>query len=292
MKVADVNACLNVYDMGDQVHAEPCEIAGDTPSQWLELSDDGLLKWGVEVADASFSEHVDPEGRTFYYITSGPRQGESVWERPSSEGSRRACVAPAPSAPGAEDDAAPDLGAERVVSFAPCVAPDEAAKEGQAFARANTRADGAFELREAGSPRCLSHDGFGATLLSTPCTGDSKQTWRFEAGQLRSDAADVCLDGNDRITPALYPCHLTGTLDSQRLRLHENGWVELRRSFGDNGRIRLPARCLDSRPVPPVAVTVVDCREAEAAGSRWERIWLETPMERRLFQELELRRRQ
>merc|ERR1712217_86555 len=94
-----------------------------------------------------------------------------------------------------------------------------------------------------------------------------------------------CLSSEDRQIPRVDHCEYVDDL-GQQIRLHANGWVELRRSWSDNGRTRLPARCLDVQPIPPMEVQVIDCEEATASPMRWEKILHEVPLETQIYQRL------
>jgi hypothetical protein len=158
------------------------------------------------------------------------------------------------------------------------------------------QADGTFQLKEIDSDVCLGHgDWNGLTVVKTiPCGVDSSnhesvtepERWRHEStGELRNIHQGLCLDANDMKTPILYPCYPPGTNPKQNFVFGaESGWISLPRSWGDNGRQRFPAKCLDSKPAAPVGTDLAECVAAEEAGHTWERAWSEMPMETKIFQ--------
>merc|ERR1711920_825342 len=111
---------------------------------------------------------------------------------------------------------------------------------------------------------------------------DNQQLWEHKFGLLKNVGLNLCLDANDLATPILYPCYPPGENLKQRYELNDNGWVQLPRSWADNGRQRNPALCLDTKPVTAVELHVVDCREVDSQA-RWERLWEEVPLETQLF---------
>lgn len=211
-----------------------------------------------------------------------------------------------------------------VVPFAPCTTAAEAAvdpsieaaradaeeaskqapKPGQGFVQV-AKHQGGFGLREVlplgdlrrdEPPRCLAlgtREGESVVLVA-PCDESDAQRWEFVprpgpgqhgVGAIKSAAHDMCLDNGASRGPLLYNCYDAPDFLSQRWLLLGNGWIQAPRWWADNGRIRLPERCLDSRPHQPLDLVAADCDRAAQDGVVWDEIWAETPLETRLFQQ-------
>lgn len=170
--------------------------------------------------------------------------------------------------------------------LAPCAAPEQVAKAGQGFSKHELRSDGTFQLR-LDNETCLGHGVWnGLTVLMTNPCGHGSDLWSHEAGQIRNLALGLCVDANDMVTPILYPCYPPGQNSKQHYLHRDNGWLELPRSWADNGRQRFPAKCLDSLPVEPVELTVANCNDVQKAGDRWDKLWEEVPLETQIFQKI------
>jgi len=255
LKVWDWDACLYSWGVDKDIGSSPCQHFGQSTSQHLALTQRGLLHWN------------------------------------GGEG----CVAALPEPP------TPGGGSEtRGLQLAPCATSESGAeaKASQAYAKHDVWRDGSFQLQrpsgtdghEVEVALCLSYfsdDGL-QKLYAEPCReSERRQRWTHDDGLLKNVAADRCVDANDMLTPILYPCYPPGSNLKQRLALLDNGWVELPRSWADNGRLRYPAKCLDAEPVAPKRLHVVQCAQAEDEGAHWEKLWEETPLETRLFREAE-----
>mmetsp|Transcript_35590 Transcript_35590/g.102705 ORF Transcript_35590/g.102705 Transcript_35590/m.102705 type:complete len:970 (+) Transcript_35590:144-3053(+) len=208
---------------------------------------------------------------------------------------------------------------EEAVSFAPCqtaseslsaspsaeavrverdAALAEVPKDGQGFERRPIDdGNGDFELRElrpdgAGVARCVSLGirGRASTLTVAPCDKSKRQRWRLKAApagysSLGAVAMELCVDAASE-SPSLIQCIPEEGFLSQRFTFHRNGWVEAPRYWADNGRRKLPARCLDSRaPKSKIAVSA-SCSAIREAHVEWKRLWAEEPLETRLFREV------
>mmetsp|Transcript_10357 Transcript_10357/g.36405 ORF Transcript_10357/g.36405 Transcript_10357/m.36405 type:complete len:717 (+) Transcript_10357:844-2994(+) len=211
----------------------------------------------------------------------------------------------------------------QVVELAPCSTSSEAAgtdglpaevgreaalnevpKLGQGFARVSVDGeDGVFELREAVEAhegehpevRCLTHVSKSGEMVLTaaPCSGTlPSQRWRFQepsekgdiGGKLKAASGNLCIDAGST-KPLLFACMPGHDFLGQRWVLHRNGWIEAPRYWADNGRKKLAARCLDSRPFRDVELVGAECRGPEQASIVWEKLWETTPLETRLLQE-------
>ena len=91
------------------------------------------------------------------------------------------------------------------------------------------------------------------------------------------------------ITPILYPCYPVGTNFKQNYSLLDNGWLQLPSHWADNGRLRFPAKCLDTKPSQPVELKVADCTKAEQELQTWEKLWPETPLETKLSHSISMK---
>jgi len=177
----------------------------------------------------------------------------------------------------------------QAVRLAECAAEGRKTKPGQGFARYHAKADGSFLLRDEELDVCLKAESSRGrhTLVSAECPLDDEHVWRWRydasSGQLSLVALNLCLDANDFKTLILYPCYPPGQNNKQRYLFRDNGWLEMPRSWADNGRLRYPAQCLDSDPIEPVSLTVADCRTALKSGVIWERMWSEVPLETQLW---------
>merc|ERR1719204_2201590 len=114
--------------------------------------------------------------------------------------------------------------------------------------------------------------------MVAPCDGSERQRWRYVPGtggyhSLASAQGDDCVEAGGGGQPIVFRCLLDDTFLGQRLTIRENGWVEIPRFWTDNGRKRAPARCLDSRPLPPVEAYAAERDAAQKAGVEWEQIW-------------------
>merc|ERR1712086_105075 len=95
-------------------------------------------------------------------------------------------------------------------------------------------------------------------LINLPCDGSKSQRWLYylenggKKGKLRNVEADRCVDAGDTVSPVLYPCYPAGSNPKQMFEMLENGQIKVPHSWGDNGRLRYPAKCLDSNPSKPV----------------------------------------
>jgi len=194
-----------------------------------------------------------------------------------------------------EGDAAPlHLCAEappvEAVRLAECATEGQRAKFGQGFSKLDVKADGTSLLQDEELGTCLKpqKQGGQTVLVSAECPSNQHDPeWRWHhdpvGGQLRNAALDMCVDANDFHTLIIYPCYAPGQNLKQRYLLRSNGWLEMPRSWADNGRLRYPAQCLDSQPIAPLGLTVEDCREAQKSGVSWERAWPEVPLETQLW---------
>merc|ERR1712176_1653937 len=150
-------------------------------------------------------------------------------------------------------------------------------------------------LREPKENLCLSFDkrqslAYGSEIFAvvlTHCNGSTSMLWQaFGAGRLMNIEAKLCMDANDMVTPILITCYDTSNnVLTQHFELHKNGKIEVPRSWADNGRKQYPAKCLDSKPVAPAPLTTLPCDMVKRKKTVWEKVWEETPLETRLFQE-------
>jgi len=184
------------------------------------------------------------------------------------------------------------------VSLVPCAAPEGQVLPSQMFQKSAYEDDGSFELRQMAEGICLDHmpnhqftepDEPTHVLASAPCSGSKGQRWSIAFGnRLRNLELSMCIDANDMKAPILYHCYLPDELVSmQRFEHHPNGWIVLPRTWADNGRQRFPATCFDTKPSKPVQLVTKACEEVRQAGTNWEGLWPETPLETRLFVEAE-----
>merc|ERR1711972_15291 len=172
--------------------------------------------------------------------------------------------------------------AMEVVKLMVCATSDDGGvKSGQGFVKHDIE-DGKFELRTSDGEACLSavETQGNNHIAAVPCGGQTSkddQRWSFYGSKLRNEGRILCVDASD--TPLLAPCdELEVTF-----KLHENHWVEMPRSWADNGRVRYLGKCFDTKPEEPVGVSVDDCGEALKANSLWEKVYAETPMETQLY---------
>lgn len=157
-------------------------------------------------------------------------------------------------------------------------------KKGQRLQRHMSSDDGSFMLKDADGGGCLGYLG-GSELALTPC--DDKQRWRelIEKEQVQHVASKLCIDSGANEHPVLYPCHQPRVFQKQRFQIvDEPGWVQLKPSWGDNGRRRWFEKCLDHMPQVPVEVTIQRCPPTRKRGTRWERLHTHAPLERRLWE--------
>lgn len=195
-----------------------------------------------------------------------------VWEKPFTGGEVQPfCIEPM----------------TNIVGFTVCALDGQGhPKTGQAFVKHDKQNDGSFQLKISGTGECLSHGEVnGQTMLiGKPCKDDPQQRWTAPAGgQLRNVGVGLCVDANDNEHPILYTCYAPGQNKKQSYSMHENGMLEIPRSWADNGRVRYLSKCFDSRLADPVPLSVEQCEDASASGVAWEQIWQETPLETQLF---------
>jgi hypothetical protein len=153
-------------------------------------------------------------------------------------------------------------------------------KPGQAFLKHDVQSDGSFQLQEASLGTCLTADRGG--VIAAPCGPHAEQRWTQTGTSLKNVAEGLCLNAIHDWSIHLHAC---SDPYIRVLKIHENGWIEIPRSFADNGRVRYLARCLDIQPVDPVDLKMGHCSEAANSGTSWERVWEEVPLETRLFKE-------
>ncbi|CAK0888097.1 unnamed protein product [Prorocentrum cordatum] len=111
-------------------------------------------------------------------------------------------------------------------------------------------------------------------VVAAPFLRSCEMTWEAPTSSSRRR---WCLGRRARggCRPGLWP--------GQRFELRAGGRVERLRHWGDNGRKRWAARCLDSQPVEMEDVVVADCAEDIDDGEVWEPLWEEVPLETRLY---------
>jgi len=130
-------------------------------------------------------------------------------------------------------------------------------------------------------------------LALEPCVGDdgsdddvrwvlTKYGGRWE---LKNVGLDLCVDSGSGRVPIMYPCYPAGTNAKQLFVVHGNGWIEVPRTWNDNGRNRWPAKCFDALPTEAVEVTSEHCRKAEEGDVYWELAYEEVPFETKLWHE-------
>jgi len=247
IKLWNFDACVVSNAAG--VSSAPCENFGGRGGQHVEL-DSGYVRWVDRAHPACLS----------------------------AQGSRPDEVLRARSRGAAAGDP---------VKFAPCAAPDGLTpKGGQEFRRQSESEDGSFQLAQPGAGLCLGVRGEGrkGSLAMVGCDSSSlvdTTRWQMDSGVLKNVHWSLCVDAGGNQVPIPYPCYPVGTNPKQVFRLHENGWIEQPRTWADNGRNRWPAKCLDSRPVEPVALGVLNCSQVRAPN--WERIWPAVPLETELW---------
>lgn len=187
--------------------------------------------------------------------------------------------------------APPPDAAVRSIIFTDCASPDHVVKEGQRYKKRDAHADGSFQLEEA-LGGCLGAGG-DQKLVTAACSGSSPGTARWmhmPTGELKHVQKNMCVDANDFVSPIIYPCYVPGSNQKQIYVMNQTGWIQMPRTWADNGRLRFPAKCFDSNPVTPRSLTVKPCKKLRGHGSGssgWEAVWSETPLETKLFQEAE-----
>lgn len=288
MRLVARELCLAIAPVGEQLVFAPCEgleaegeLLEEGPRLKVGPPDSGLcVDAASETKDGPIAFHCHPsddENRNqAFQVAAGQAL---VWDGPTQH-RRRVCV-------DVQRETRPPL------VFAGCAATELKAKDGQRFVKQGLRADGSFQLRDEANAHCLVSNG--SALQLAPCTWAHAEWWTYNVGgggQFRHNDTGLCLDANDLVTPLLYPCYAPGTNPKQHLEFRENGWLELPRSWGDNGRLRYPASCLDTEPVKPEGLVVVTCDRAAKMGATWERVWEETPLETRLRKEVGAQARQ
>lgn len=245
IKLADWDACIGAFQVGGKVFPQACDTFGGGSAQRMKL-DEG--------------------------------SGLLKWQ------SGKGCIVPDANQVGAPP---PPPG---FVTLTACAAPDEQVKAGQQFQRRDPQPDGSFILQDIAGRECLTHrlQGGLQRLFQGPCDQEEAKSLRWkhlDGGQLKLLELNLCVDANDQVTPILYPCYQPWENPKQHFDLEENGWVQMRRTWGDNGRMRFPAKCFDSQTIEPTHLTVQDCREAASSGHQWEKLWPEVPMETRYWLE-------
>jgi hypothetical protein len=164
-------------------------------------------------------------------------------------------------------------------------------KAGQGFKRHDEQG-GFFQLRDTISGNCLTPVDGGSDgnpqVASKPCGVEDRpddQRWSInEAGNIINKGRNLCIDSGDQVSPVfLYTCYAPGENPKQTFKIHDNGQIEIPRSWADNGRVRYLSKCLDTQPVEAVGLTMVDCKDTNPSDSTWEEIWHETPMETQMY---------
>jgi len=246
------------------------------PNQLFAAKQGDVLRWNAKALGSDVDWCVDGEGF----------DGQVVELAPCSTSSEAAGT----------DGLPAEVGREAALNEVP--------KLGQGFARVSVDGeDGVFELREAVEAhegehpevRCLTHVSKSGEMVLTaaPCSGTlPSQRWRFQepsekgdiGGKLKAASGNLCIDAGST-KPLLFACMPGHDFLGQRWVLHRNGWIEAPRYWADNGRKKLAARCLDSRPFRDVELVGAECRGPEQASIVWEKLWETTPLETRLLQE-------
>merc|ERR1712039_211623 len=128
-------------------------------------------------------------------------------------------------------------------------------------------------------------------LVVAPCNEMPADRWRQKNMHLVSVLLDLCLDTNDGLTPTLTECLPEDYANMQKFEVLDNGWVQNPMTWFDNGRTRIHAKCLDSQPENRPELTILDCNQVQLMDVRFEKLWIETPLETQLLIDAATRQR-
>eukprot|EP00933_Yihiella_yeosuensis_P071975 TRINITY_DN80236_c0_g1_i1.p1 TRINITY_DN80236_c0_g1~~TRINITY_DN80236_c0_g1_i1.p1 ORF type:complete len:930 (-),score=146.27 TRINITY_DN80236_c0_g1_i1:238-3027(-) len=155
-------------------------------------------------------------------------------------------------------------------------------KVGQRLKRED-RDDGTFFIRDQDAKKCLARLS-GNVLGLAPCSKNDRWDTNGAKGvQLRHVESGDCLDKNDGQRPILYPCHMSKFVSESQKFFFGHGGIHNFPTWGDNGRKRTFAQCLDRKPAPLTKVVVTECASAAKDGVAWERFNEFVPLERQIW---------